>query len=118
MSGSVTVAVVCVMGMVEPSSSSPPDGEPGWMSTKKLPSRKMRERIWARASVRIGSASFFSSIVTSAAPPPSFGSTFVTFPTSTPAILTGERGFRLSTSRNIAFSSYGFANGFAFVNPK
>ena len=59
----------------------------------------------------------FSSNVTSAAPP-SFGSTFLTFPTSTPAIRTGECGFRFFTSRNIACSSYGFANGFAFVKPK
>ena len=87
------------------------------MSTKKLPSRKMRERIWARASSWIGSASSFSSIVTSAAPP-SVGSTFVTFPTSTPAIRTGARGFRFWTFRNVACSSYGFANGFAFVKPK
>ena len=49
-SGSVTFEAVCVIGSVEPSFRSPVDGEPGLMSTKKLPSRKMRERIWARAS--------------------------------------------------------------------
>ena len=46
------------------------------------------------------------------------GSTFLTLPTSTPAIRTGEFGFRLFTSLNAALNSYGFANGFAFVNPK
>jgi hypothetical protein len=100
----VTVEAVCVIGSVEPSFSSPRDGDPGWIVTKKLPSRKMRERIWARASSRSGSASSRSSIVTSAAPSP-FGSIFVTLPTSTPAMRTGDFGFRLCTSRNTACSS-------------
>jgi hypothetical protein len=37
--------MVWLTGTVEPSSSSSLDGEPGCTSTKKLPSRKMRERI-------------------------------------------------------------------------
>jgi hypothetical protein len=42
----------------------------------------------------------------------------VTFPTSTPAIRTGERGFRFCAFANVACSSYGFENGLAFVKPK
>ena len=50
------------------SSSSPPDGEPGWRSTKKLPSRKMRGRIFSSASFWIGRPLSSISIVTSPRP--------------------------------------------------
>ena len=89
------------------------------MSTKKLPSRKMRGRILSSASFLIGRPLSCISIVTSAAPLPlSTGSTFVTLPTSTPAIRTGDFGFRLFTSLKTALNSYGFANGFDFEKPK
>jgi hypothetical protein len=79
----------------------------------------MRERISMVASSCTGSASSRSSIVTRAAEAPSSAaSTFVTFPTSTPAIRTGARGPRFWASRTTAFSSKGFANGFVLVNPK
>ena len=60
------------------------------------------------------------SIVTIAAPrsSPASGSTFVTLPTSTPAIRTGELAWRLLAFSNAAVSSYGLANGLAFVKPK
>jgi len=41
---------------VPPSYSSGADGVPGWMSTKKLPSRNSRGRILSVASVCSGSA--------------------------------------------------------------
>jgi hypothetical protein len=46
------------------------------------------------------------------------GSTFVTLPTSTPAMRTGERCFSSFADRTTKFSSYGSAKGFAFVNAK
>ena len=58
------------------------------------------------------------SIVTRALPEPSsIASTFVTLPTSTPAIRTGELLSRLAESKT-ACSSYGLANGFCLVKPK
>ena len=42
----------------------------------------------------------------------------MTLPTSTPAIRTGDFGFRLFTSLKTALNSYGLANGFAFEKPK
>ena len=79
----------------------------------------MRGRILSSASSLIGRPSSSISIVTSAAPLPSVtGSTFLTLPTSTPAIRTGDFGFRLFTSLKTAWNSYGFANGFVFVKPK
>ena len=59
----------------------------------------MRGRILSCASSLIGRPSSSISIVTFAAPSPSVtGSTFLTLPTSTPAIRTGDFGFRLFTS--------------------
>ena len=79
----------------------------------------MRGRILSSASFLIGSPLSSISIVTWAAPlPSSTGSTFRTLPTSTPAIRTGDFGFRLFTSLKTALNSYGFANGFAFEKPK
>ena len=112
-----TGAAVWVAGISPSDSSSGADGEPGWRSTKKLPSRKMRGRIFSSASSWIGRPLSSISIVTLAASSPaSTASTFVTFPTSTPAIRTGERVLMLFASWKYAVSSYGFANGFACVN--
>ena len=86
-----TGALVWVDGIVPPSSSSGALGVPGRMSTKKLPSRKIRGRIFSVASSCSGSASSLISIVTLDAVEPSpAASTLVTLPTSTPAIRTGE----------------------------
>jgi len=72
---------VCWIGIVEPSFMIGAEGEPGWMSTKKLPSRKIRERTWAWASLWIGSALSLRTMVTCAAPSPEvIGSTFLTLP--------------------------------------
>ena len=49
-SSSWTGVAVCSTGIVSSSSSSSPPGVPGSRSTKKLPSRKMRGRIFACAS--------------------------------------------------------------------
>ena len=76
-------------------------------------------RTFTDASSWIGRPFFLISIVTRAAPSPSVtGSTFLTLPTSTPAIRTGEFGCRLLTLSNTACSSYGCENGFDFVKPK
>ncbi len=45
-----TGLAVRATGIVSPSSISPADGVPGERSTKKLPSRKIRGRIFAVAS--------------------------------------------------------------------
>jgi len=97
---------------ISPGSPSAPiledDGEPGLMSTKKLPSRNTRGRTFMVASSWMGSAEFFISMVTIAAPSPlppsSTGSTFLTLPTSTPAMRTGELGLRLLAVSNAPFS--------------
>ena len=48
-----------------------------------------------------------------------YSSTFVTWPTSTPAIRTGERVDMFWASAKTAFSSYGgFTNGMSFENPR
>ena len=115
-----TGAAVCVVGIgSSPSSSSRADGDPGSRSTKKLPSRKIRGRIFMVASSWMGRPVSLISIFTTAAPlSPLTASTSVTLPTSTPAIRTGELGLRLLTVSKAAVSSYGLANGLAFVNPK
>ena len=82
------------------------------MSTKKLPSRKMRGRIFSWASLWIGSPDLLISIVTVAAPrPPGRPVTRSTLPTSTPAIRTGDFGCRLFAFWKTALSLYGWANG-------
>jgi hypothetical protein len=48
----------------------------------------------------------------------STASTLLTLPTSTPAIRTGDFGFRLLAVWKTASSSYGLANGFDLVKPK
>ena len=76
--------------MVSPSDSVGDEGVPGCRSTKKLPSRKIRGRIFIVASLWMGSALLESSILTSEASPPPALSTPMTLPTLTPAIRTGE----------------------------
>ena len=78
--------------IVSPVSSTGALGVPGLRSTKKLPSRKIRGRIFALASACSGSADFLSSSTSTAALEPSRPSTALTLPTSTPAIRTGELG--------------------------
>jgi hypothetical protein len=94
MSGSETEVEVWPTGTVAPSSSSGAEGEPGSTSTKKFPSSKMRGRIFSSASRCSGNASSLSFIVTVAASVPSAASTFVTSPTSTPAMRTTAPGPR------------------------
>ena len=76
------------------------------MSTKKLPSRKMRGRIWIVASLWIGRPFLSIRIVTRAAFL-SLGrrSTEVTLPTLTPAIRTNEFGLMLFAVRKTAWIS-------------
>ena len=84
-----TGAEVCDAGIVEPLSTSGAPGVPGWMSKKRLPSKKMRGRTLIRASRWIGSAVSLSFMVTvMAGESPPTGSTPETLPTSTPAIRT------------------------------
>ena len=80
----------------------------------------MRGRIFSSASSWIGSASSFISIVTTVSSESSeYSSTFVTWPTSTPAIRTGERVDMFCASAKTALSSYGgFTNGMSFENPR
>ena len=89
-SGSVTAVAVCVTGRVPPSSSSGADGEPG---------RQVDEVVALeqdpRADLELGVLAERQRVVAQlhrhAAPAPSpFDSSFVTLPTSTPAIRTGE----------------------------
>ena len=104
-----TGAAVWVVGIVLPLASLGDDGDPGLTSTKKLPSRNTRGRIFIVASSWMGSADFFISMVTIAAPSPlppsSTASTFLTLPTSTPAIRTGELGLMLLAVSNAPLSS-------------
>ncbi len=99
-----TGVAVCVILIMSPESSCGAPGEPGLRSTKKLPSRKMRGRIFAVASAWIGSAVSLSSSTSTAAFVPSSGSTDLTLPTSTPAIRTGEFGRIELADSNCALS--------------
>ena len=88
---SCTGALVWLIGRRSPSCSAGAEGEPGLTSTKKLPSRKMRGRIFIVASLCSGRPFVSIRMVTSAACLPS--STWlipVTLPTLTPATRTGE----------------------------
>ena len=78
-------------------------GVPGVRSTKKLPSRNRRGRIFAVASVCSGSALLSIVIVTTAAsrsPPTCL--TVVTCPTFTPAMRTEARGWISLAERKTA----------------
>ncbi len=50
--------------------------------------------------------------------PSGTGTTLVTVPTSTPAMRTGESGWRLFALLKVAVISYGSENGFARVKAK
>ncbi len=80
-------------------------GVPGDRSTKKLPSSRILGRIFISASVWIGRPASSISIVSRAAPVLlSMVSTFLTLPTSTPAMRTGDEGLMLLASLNTASS--------------
>ena len=115
-----TGTAVWLIGIVPSSAISAAPGVPGSMSTKKLPSRKMRGRIFARASSWIGRPALPMVIVTmrGVAARREAGSTFVTLPTSTPAMRTGEPFLRLLEDSKAALISYCGLNGIDLVNPR
>src|SRR3954453_10128162 len=107
------------MGSVSPFSMTGAEGLPGWRSTKKLPSRKMRGRIVSVASLWMGWAILVISIVMTAAwRPPGAGSTFLTPPTWTPAIRTNDAVFRRFAVGTAALIVNVGTNGTVFVSPK
>ena len=102
-----------------PSGRSGEPGVPGRRSTKKLPSRKIRGRIFNRASRWIGSPRSCILIVTSeAVESPPTGLTSATLPTSTPAIRTGEFTWIALALSNTALNRYGSVNGMSLANAK
>ncbi len=114
-----TGTAVWLIGIVPLSAISGAPGVPGSRSTKKLPSRKMRGRILARASSWIGRPALPTVIVTiTASLPLPARSTFLTLPTSTPAIRTGEPFLRLLEDSNAALISYCGLNGIDLVKPR
>ena len=90
-------------GIVEPLPNSGALGLPGSSSTKKLPSRKIRGRIAAKASVWTGRPPPSTVKVTVVLSPSR--SVAITTPTSTPAIRTGELRAMLAELVKVAFSS-------------
>ena len=96
---------------------------PGWRSTKKLPSRKIRGRIAKVASWCSGRPWLEIVIVTSAAwqslrfcpstVQPGPCETSVTVPTLIPAIRTSDPGRRPFALENVAWTVNWLANGFA-----
>ena len=76
----------------------------------------MRGLILSCASRWIGSASSFSSIVTTAAEEFFLPSTPVTLPTVTPATRTGDLAAMLLAFAKTAFSSYGLCQGYWWTN--
>ena len=100
---SCTAVAVWVTGMSPPLERSGALGLPGRRSRKKLPSRNSRGRIVIVASLWIGRPSSSIVNVTSAMFPCEL--TLVTLPTLTPAIRTGDFGFRVVAFSNVAWSS-------------
>ena len=101
---SCTGVAVWLTGKTWPSATSLLD-VPGVTSTKKLPSRKMRGRILNCASECSGRPLSWICIVTSAPLSPWCArSIFVTLPTSTPAIRTGDALRRLFALLNAALT--------------
>ena len=92
-----------LIGIVPPLPSSGELGLPGSSSTKKLPSRKIRGRIEAKASSWIGRPASSTVKVTVVASPSR--SVLITLPTSTPAIRTGDFSAMLAELVKVAFSS-------------
>jgi hypothetical protein len=78
----------------------------------------MRGRIFAVASSWIGSADFLSSSVTTASSVPSLASTFLTLPTATPAIRTGEFSRSELADSNVALTRKPCVKGMSFVKPR
>ena len=131
-----TGSVPCWIGKVQLLGAVGASGVPGLTSTKKLPSRKMRGRIANVASLWIGRPLLLMLMVMSAAvhcwsleaslvstdPPvrhPGTAPTPVTWPTSTPAIRTGDPGTRPVALEKTAWIVYGVANGLAnLVKPR
>ena len=114
-----TGAEVCDAGIVSPSSIVSALGEPGLMSMKRLPSRKIRSRALIVASLWSGSASSSSFIVTlTPEEPPPRASTSETLPMSTPAIRTVVPFWIGGAFSNTAETWYGFVKGMSFVNPR
>ncbi len=109
---------VLVTLIVSPSPKVGADGVPGLRSTKKLPSRKMRGRILAVASVWIGRPRLRISIFTTAASEPGSASTDLTLPMATPAMRTGEPGRMEFADSNCALSWNGVVKGMSFVKPR
>ena len=92
------------MGIVPPLSSSGELGLPGSSSMKKLPSRKIRGLISAKASLWIGRPEPSTVKPTVVASPSR--STEITSPTSTPAIRTGDLVEMLTPLAKVALTSY------------
>ncbi len=78
----------------------------------------MRGWIFSSASLWIGSPVFFISIVMTALLVPGWPSTFLTTPTLTPAIRTGEFSRIEFADGKTALNSKPRWNGRSFVNPK
>ena len=94
------------------------DGVPGETSTKKLPSRKIRGRIFIVASLWIGRPLSLISIVTTAASLPGLPSILVTLPTLTPAMRTGEFLRIEFDDWKTALTRKPCVNGMCLVKPK
>ena len=113
-----TGVAVWSTGIVSPSEIVGAAGVPGSRSTKKLPSRKMRGRIFSSASLWIGSPASFISIVMTALFVPSWPSIFFTVPTFTPAMRTGEFSRIEFADGKTALNSKPRENGRFFVKPR
>jgi hypothetical protein len=94
---------VWLTGIVPPLSSCGALGLPGSSSMKKLPSRKILGLIAAKASSWIGRPEPSTVNLTLVAFPSL--SVEMTFPTSTPAIRTGELRAMLAEFENVALTS-------------
>src|SRR2546423_3043931 len=113
------------MGNVYPSGALGAEGDPGLISTKKFPSRKMRGRIQKVASWWMGKPLSSIDMVTLAAVhscwgplmawivQPFMGATLCTLPTLTPAIRTSASCLRPLALGKIACAVYEVANGLA-----
>ena len=106
-----TGVAVCASGITPPAGRSGDSGEPGFRSTKKLPSRKMRGRILSVASRWIGRPSeSIASLISAVLPGPRMKP--ATWPTFTPAMRTGVRECSSFAERTCAQIVYGwFSSG-------
>ena len=99
-----TAVDVWLTGIVSPLLISGELGLPGSSSMKKLPSRKIRGRISAKASLWIGLPAPLTVKRTTVASPSR--SAVITLPTSTPAMRTGEFLEMFTPFEKVALSSY------------